>query len=231
MNTTAKKYQCPTCEQKFIYFKAFQKHQQSHINNPNHFCPSCNSRLSTKKILQRHIIRQHSSPAFQCEECKKAFRSQFKLKTHMRVHTGELYGTCFCGRSFRDSSNYNRHVRTVHQPKQFKCPFCNKLFKQKYHVKRHIQNSCQQSWGFSCRGCSVWTTTFAELEAHQVKCGPYNRMVSLSSSSSSSFAPSLITPNLEEPPAAPIVPDFKAFLKQISLEELNKLYDNILKNN
>ena len=65
----------------------------------------------------------------------------------MRLFSGEFYnwdpatatGCCLvCLRTFNDSSNLRRHIRTVHsQNTQIQCQICSKWFKNENSLKQH----------------------------------------------------------------------------------------------
>ena len=44
-----------------------------------------------------------------------------------------------CGKSFTDSSNLTRHVKSIHEGISHECPICKKTFKRKYVLTKHIK--------------------------------------------------------------------------------------------
>ena len=54
-----------------------------------------------------------SKKKHQCHICQKLFPNSFRLKTHVRVHTGEKPFKCEpCAQAFADRSNYVKHKQT-----------------------------------------------------------------------------------------------------------------------
>ncbi len=87
---------------------------------------------TAKSSLPRHLKRERSSSRdssdggdqpnkkkYQCHVCNKLFPNSFRLKTHVRIHTGEKPFKCEpCSQAFADRSNYVKHKQTrIHKSK------------------------------------------------------------------------------------------------------------------
>lgn len=60
---------------------------------------------------------------FPWQECSKEFKSEYSLKLHQLIHTGEKPFDCpLCKTAFNRRDKLKRHMLT-HEPKKFQCPF------------------------------------------------------------------------------------------------------------
>ena len=61
---------------------------------------------------------------YKCTICDKKFKSEYYLKSHAIIHTGEKPFSCeICGMKFNRKDKVKRHMYTHESVKKFVCPF------------------------------------------------------------------------------------------------------------
>lgn len=62
--------------------------------------------------------------SFTCDICNKSLKSEYYLKLHKHIHTGEMPYSCdVCGKKFNRKDKVSRHMLTHDPVKKFVCPF------------------------------------------------------------------------------------------------------------
>ena len=75
------------------------------------------------------------------EGCSISFKSKKLLVKHFKHSHPNLatsYSCSVCSKTFNDTSNYKRHIKTHRSQMEKDCPFCKKQF-FKYSLPRHIK--------------------------------------------------------------------------------------------
>ena len=97
-----------------------------------------------------HVI--HTCPY---PKCTKSFSRPWRLKTHIRAHTGEKPFKCNiegCDKSYISNSHLQRHIENSHTitnnqiPEAIPCPQCDKCYANKHSLKKHLKNRHEKSY-------------------------------------------------------------------------------------
>ena len=164
--TEEKIYQCTKCDDTFIQYKEFLKHESSHKLKNLYQCPKCNKFFSYKNGEETRKDRtEHQCPycqttikdlvdfntklrsgpdadMFECVVCQKAFKEKWRYFKHAWRHSNIKKQECtFCDKTFNDKTRLMAHLRTHTNEKPYQCEKCDKSFKTKeglnYHVLTH----------------------------------------------------------------------------------------------
>ena len=74
----------------------------------------------------------------QCAYCGKSFRDKSYFQLHVRLHTGDRPFICnICSKGFCKQSHLKEHLRIHTGEKPFKCKFCDYCAIQSSHLKAH----------------------------------------------------------------------------------------------
>lgn len=153
-----RKYECETCQKRFLGNNDLRKHLRIHTNERPFVCHDCNKSFRQAGSLKNHIACTHSpglqsNEIFICEYCKKAFPIKERLRLHLRIHTGyKPYSCKQCPKTFARGGQLSQHMRTHTGSRPFTCKECNAAFtcaaNLKLHQKRH-----QEIRDFICDIC------------------------------------------------------------------------------
>ncbi|KPU74475.1 uncharacterized protein Dana_GF24438, isoform B [Drosophila ananassae] len=82
------------------------------------------SRWSAKK--RRPYVNRRGRPMYECPACGKKVQSNYNLRRHMMIHTGERPFPCdLCERRFREFSDLKKHRRRHSHDPQYICMICH----------------------------------------------------------------------------------------------------------
>lgn len=128
--------------------KQRREHYRTHSPSEAPFhCPSekCTRSFFIKAVLDTHMrscLQRGSQKVCKYPDCGKEFSAPYRLREHIRQHTGVRPYKCTvenCTRSFATASKLKRH-QTIHTgDRKFHCTIgdCTKTFLRSEHLKGH----------------------------------------------------------------------------------------------
>lgn len=132
-----------------------------------HRCPRCGEAFGHASGLRLHLEQKRKTYA--CDWCCKSFAQSADLRRHLRTHTGERPHRCtFCSKSFSQRGNLRRHLRIHTGERPYSCPFCCRTFSDGDTMKKHKRTHSGEK-PYRCARCARTFSSAAGLQLHLKK--------------------------------------------------------------
>ena len=147
-----------------------------HEEKTKYICEICDSQLGSFFSLKIHKEEIHAEKRYACDLCKNTFVCKQYLKKHIQIEhsstTERKTFTCqFCEvpHSYTNVSALNRHIKTTHEGKRYKCNDCDKTYvsnkELKFHSRRHQNREISKI--FKCNPCDKTFERKYQLKQHE----------------------------------------------------------------
>jgi hypothetical protein len=169
---------CTICNKKFYTNNNLTEHIRTHSEEV-YICsyPECKDKsFSTPNSLRNHVRIVHEEPdrIYTCEKCKIDFDTKSKYDYHYDKFHNEY--KCFvCSQICSTKSNFQRHLRDVHNVKSYLCHFddCEQNYYTRKELNQHIQEIHKSSEKLLfCDECTYYIDTQERLDSHKYYAHP-----------------------------------------------------------
>lgn len=174
-----KMYTCDHCHVEIrgrpLLYRHMKLNHDPYYKRPD--CEYCGKTFLDIQKLQQHKKAVHLDERFICNWCGKSLKSEYNLKTHLYLHTGETPYKCSfdgCSKAFRSKNTMARHQFTHTGKKQFKCNVdgCERLFLFKNDMNKHkrrVHMKQPELKNYICSVCGEGFTKSYLLRDHGYK--------------------------------------------------------------
>ena len=150
-----RKIKCQLCKQKFLTLLELQNHHSTDHSIVK--CDKCSKCFNSKEALAKHM-QQHAAYPWICDSCSKGFQYESRMLQHQTVHASEARYYCpenGCSKKFKNTGDYNRHIKTHDSDLWYTCDYCTYRNKDKRnrdsHVRTHNPKGSKER--YECERC------------------------------------------------------------------------------
>ena len=158
-------YICHICFKTFQIREKLNLHVKLHTTVRPFDCEICKKRFKTKANLKQHMVTHSNDRPHKCELCQKSFKTKECLSSHMFVHGGIKRHVCKeCNISFARASHLRSHV-LKHSEAKLSCEICGKIYKQTSDFRKHVETH-KYDTVFTCNTCGLKYESCQALRDH-----------------------------------------------------------------
>ena len=109
------RYECKTCQKKFMYQSHLNRHIQSKHEGVKYSCDKCDYQATQPHHLTTHFQSKHEDIRYACDECDYKATHKGALTRHIQSqHEGVMYTCDKCDYQVARQDNLTRHIQLKH---------------------------------------------------------------------------------------------------------------------
>ena len=182
---------CHYCDKSFSDNEYLKRHLLRHTNQEkSHECSFCHAKFSFRAAYNSHLATHSNEKNFACDTCPSKFATMNSLKTHQKIHTGDVsstslflemqnfyfpfflqkkFGCDTCNMRFMSSSQLRRHQITHTGEKPYQCQYCPKAYGQSNDLVKHLRTHLGPNiYKCDVGDCTEAFAKFTDLKSHKV---------------------------------------------------------------
>ena len=157
-------YACKTCSKTFTHKYRLRNHMITHTDFKPHVCDQCGTRFCRAGSLREHLKIRHKDRPYLCQYCGHLFDTQFRLMTHLVLHTGKDKALTT---KRRIKEHYVTHPREESDLCHL-CDYCGLLFLNKEDLKVHTVFKHTGGTAYECMQCQKVFVTPNVVPTHYI---------------------------------------------------------------
>ena len=132
-----------------------KKRRSKNGSSKKHMCPYCSKGFPLPWKLKIHLRVHTGEKPYQCHICGKRFSVQCNLRDHIQLHTGNRPWKCNkCPAKFSWPSQLKAHARVHSGEKPYKCQYCPLSFAWS-SSRTHHERGHRGEKNYECKTCST----------------------------------------------------------------------------